>query len=334
MSAVPPVGWEQIDLDPASLELFEFTAYGPVEVMESLASLHEIDPQGVLLASSASHAHFCFGAALAGPGGTVVHEVPGYFPLVDALSVVGVQTVPFERRFEDQYHLDTDRLADTVGKHKAKLVLITNIHNPSGVQLSKEEEAGLVSLCEQHDCHVIVDEMYRPFLDPDPGPLSRLHPSIISIGGLNKVHGVSQVRIGWGLSTRELVDRARCVFDSTTLHNSCLTDQVARAAMQRWEPLRQRGRKFAVDGWQIFSEWVQKQPLSLVEPAGGVVCFPKVPERFGADGVEFRRKCMEQDVNLTPGYLFGASDHVRIGFGLPVDELRRALSALEKVLSE
>ncbi|MAW76853.1 MAG: hypothetical protein CMJ95_05600 [Planctomycetes bacterium] len=332
MSAVPPVSWEEIDLDPATLDLFEFTPYGPTEVMDSLAAAWGLDPEGILLASSASHAHFCFAAALSGPGGTVVHEVPGYLPIVDALSVVGANTIPFERRFEDNYRIDLERLAATIQQHEAKLLLVTNLHNPSGVKLSKEEEDGIVSICDRYGCHVIVDEMYRPFLDPDPGPLSRRHPSIVSIGGLNKVHGVSQVRFGWGFGSREVVDRARCVFDSTTLHNSCLTDQVARAAMQRWEPLRQRGRKFASDGWEIFSAWLENHPMSLVAPAAGLVCFPKVPPGAGADGVEFRQKCLEQGVNLTPGHFFGAPDHVRIGFGLPVEQLRRALDALGRVV--
>ncbi|MEC9475433.1 MAG: pyridoxal phosphate-dependent aminotransferase [Planctomycetota bacterium] len=333
MSAVPPVSWEQIGLDPATLELFEFTPYGPSEVMDSLAAMWGLDPEGILLASSASHAHFCFAAALAGPGGTVVHEVPGYLPVVDALSVVGARTVPFERRFEDQYRIDVDRLAQIIEQHGANLLLITNLHNPSGVQLSREEEQGIVSICDRLDCHVLVDEMYRPFLDPDPGPLSRLHPSIVSIGGLNKVHGISQVRFGWGFGGPDLVDRARCVFDSTTLHNSCLTDQVARAAMGRWEPLRQRGCKFASDGWDLFSDWLEKHPLSLVAPAGGLVCFPRVPSGYGSDAVEFRRRCLEHDVNLTPGHFFGAPDHVRIGFGLPVDQLEPALEALGRVLT-
>ncbi|MGE4602518.1 MAG: pyridoxal phosphate-dependent aminotransferase [Planctomycetota bacterium] len=332
MSAVPAASWEDIEFDPATLDLFEFTPYGPTEVMESLASNWQLDPEGILLASGASHAHFCFGAALAGPGGTVVHEVPGYLPIVDALSVVGVNAVPFERKFEDGYRIDLELMARTIHQHEAQLLLLTNLHNPSGVKLTHEEEQGIVSICEEEDCHVVVDEMYRPFLDPDPGPLSTRHPSIVSIGGLNKVHGVSQIRFGWGFATAELVERARRVLDSTTLHNSCLTDQVARAAMINYESLRQRGRKFARDGWQAFSTWLEDHPMSLVVPDGGLVCFPRVPPGAGADGEELRQKCLKEGLNLTPGYLFGVADHVRIGFGLPLEQLRPALEALGRVL--
>ncbi len=332
MSAVPPVSWQDIDLDPGSLELFEFTPYGPSEVMDTLAKTWDLDPDGILLASGASHAHFCFASAMAGPGATVVHETPGYLPVVNALSMQGVKTVPFARKFEEGYRIDLEQLGTIIHEHDAQLLLLTNLHNPSGVKLSVEEEQGIAALCQDLDCHVIVDEMYRPFLDPDPGPISRRHPSIVSIGGLNKVHGISQVRFGWGMATPELVERARCIFDSTTIHNSCLTDQVARAAIKRWEPLRQRGRKFATEGWAVFSSWLEDQPMSLVVPDGGLVCFPRVPCDSGIDGDEFRQMCLGNGVNLTPGYLFGAPDHIRIGFGLPVDQLREALDALAVVM--
>jgi len=330
MSAVPPVDWEEIDLDPASLKLFEFTPYGPTEVMDQLASMWQLQADGVLLASSASHAHFCFAASLAGPGGKVVYEVPGYLPLIDALSVTGVEAIPFAREVEQDYRIDVDRLAQTVEENDARVVLLTNLHNPSGVQLSPQEIEGIVSIAENCDCYFVIDEMYRPFIDPDPGPMSKLHRSIVSIGGINKVHGVSQVRFGWGLATEELVDLARCVFDSTTLHNSCLTDQVARAVMKRYEPLRQRGLRFASEGWQLFSSWLEGQPLEVVKPAGGLVCFARLP---GVDGDQLTAICAEQGVQITPGRFFGAPQQVRIGFGIPPEQLQPALDALGRVLA-
>lgn len=179
---------------------------------------------------------------------------------------------------------------------------------------------------------VICDEMYRPFLDPDPGPLALLHPRIVSVGGLNKVHGLSQIRVGWGIAAPEVVTRARRVIDSTTLHNSCLTDQVAEAAMDHLEELRQRGRDIASAGWQMMEDWYRHSSLEVVEPAAGLVSFPKVPSRF-ADGDQLRSRLMEEGVNVTPGRFFGSPGHIRIGHGLPPADLARALAAIDRALS-
>ncbi len=333
-SAVPPVDWSDIGLDPRDLALSEYTPYGPEEVYQRLSSDWGLDPGGILLGSSASHAHFCFGAAVVPVGGRVIHEVPGYLPLLDALSLLGVERIPFHRRFEEGYRLDTHALQKLVLKEQADLVLLTHLHNPSGVALSADEIDGLVEVVEKTGCHILLDEMYRGFLDPDPGPVCRFHPRIMSVWGLNKVHGISQARFGWGCATPELADQARRIFDSTTLHTSCLTDQVARAAMDHLDSLAQRGRRYAREGWEIFSQWVKAYDLPLVEPAGGLVCFPRVPRQIARSGYQFREECMKRDLNLTPGELFGSGDHVRIGFGLPPQQLRSALEVFSLVLED
>ncbi|MBC8261607.1 MAG: pyridoxal phosphate-dependent aminotransferase [Planctomycetia bacterium] len=332
-SAVSPIDWSDIGLDPATLKLTEFSPYGPSEVFDRLQEDWGVDPSGVVLGASASHAHFCFGASLVKPGDVIVHEVPGYLPLVDALSMLRVKTVPFQRRFDESYRLDVEQLKKTVIENDAKLVLLTDLHNPSGVSLGKEALLSIAEMCEVTGCHVIIDEMYRGFLDPDPGPACLLHPRIISVWGLNKIHGISQVRFGWGCATPELADRARRVFDSTTLHTSCLTDQVARAAMTHLDPLTQRGRRYAQEGWGIFSDWLQQQDLAVIPPDGGLTCFPEVPKEIARDGDHFRELCMEQGLNVTPGRFFGASQHVRIGFGLEEAQLKPALDILAKVLN-
>ena len=333
-SAVSPVDWSEIGLDPGSLALTEFSPYGPEEVFQKLHQDWGIDRRGIVLGASASHAHFCFGAAMVPAGGTVLHESPGYLPLVDALSLLGVRRVPFQRHFEENYRLDTDALCKKIIAEKADLVLLTHLHNPTGVALEEEEIQGLVEVVEKTGCPVIIDEMYRAFLDPDPGPLCLRHPKIVSVWGLNKVHGLSQVRFGWGCASPELAEQARRIFDSTTLHTSCLTDQVARAAMQHFETLAARGRKIASQGWSIFSEWLTHHDLPVVEPSGGLVCFPQVPLHVASDGDHFRERCMERGLNLTPGRFFGEPHHVRIGFGSPETELRAALRVLGEVIEE
>ena len=333
-SAVPPVDWSEIGLDPASLALTEYSPYGPEEVFQRLNSDWGLDPRGIVLGASASHAHFCFAAAKVPTGGTVIHESPGYYPLLDALSLLGVNKVPIHRRFEEKYRLDTEELQHKILAEEADLVLLTHLHNPTGVALSEEEIEGLVGVVESTGCPVIIDEMYRGFLQPDPGPVCRRHPKIASIWGLNKIHGLSQVRFGWGCGSAEWADQARCIFDSTTLHTSCLTDQVARAAMNHLDELADRGRKISRQGWSIFSKWLETHDLPVIEPSGGLTCFPRIPAEVARDGDDFREKCMERDLNLTPGRFFGEPNHVRIGFGTPEKELKAALEILGEVIDD
>ncbi len=332
MSAVPPVDWSDLDLDPRDLALSEFSAYGDTAVREGIAAEWGWGRDRVFLGSSATHTHFCFAASLLEPGDRVLYERPGYLPLLDALSVLKVEATPFERRFEDAYALPQDELQRAVRAQGAKLVLLTDLHNPSGVRLAEAERRFLATLCEETGVEVIVDEMYRPFLDPDPGPACALHDGIVTIGGFNKVMGLSQIRIGWGISTPERIERARRILDATTIHNSCLTDQVARAAWRVRERLLERARTIAHHGWAVLGTWLESSPLEVVQPAGGLVCFPRVPAELFPTGAALAEAALAVGVNVTPGHFFGEPGHVRFGCGIPPEQLATALSRLSEVL--
>ena len=332
MSAVPPVDWQDLDFDPRELSLFEFSDYGDPELRDGIAGEWGWGRERVCLASSASHAHFCFAASILEPGDRVLYESPGYLPLLDSLSLLRVETIPVARRFEDDFALDLAAIRASIDESGAKVLLLTDLHNPSGVSFPEEMGAELARLCEETGVQVIVDEMYRPFLATDPPPLAADHPNIVSIRGLNKVHGLSQIRVGWGLATVERVERAQRILDATTIHNSCLTDQVARVAWRVREALVERARRIASDGWEVVREWLPESPLESATPAGGLVCFPRLPEPWRGESLfEAARK---KEVLVTPGLFFGDDRHIRLGFGLNPRELRTALASLSAILSE
>ena len=188
----------------------------------------------------------------------------------------------------------------------------------------------IADLCERTGVVVLCDEIYRPFLDPDPGPLALRHPGIVSLWGLNKAYGIPQIRVGWGLAAPERVERARRIVDSTTAHNSCLSDQVAAFAVPRLSSLAERAQGIARDGWHALGRRLPELGFELVEPAGGVIGFPRHP--WGGDLL--RERLLDAGVGVTPGRFFGAPDHVRIGWARPVAELEDAFARMQTCLEE
>lgn len=330
-SAVPPLDWHSLGMDPQQLELCRYNAYGDESLLAELRAEGTAESD-VLLASSTTHAHFCLAASILSPGDRVLYESPGYLPLVDSLSMLGVEAVRFVRRFEDGFSLPREHIERVVEQACPRLLLVTDLHNPSGVTLDEDERRFLADLCERTGLEIICDEVYRPFLDPDPGPLHRWHPAISSVNGLNKSYGLPLIRVGWALASRARTERARRVLDATTVHNSCLSDQVAGFAWQARTRLLDRARAIAAEGWAICGPWLEGSPLACVPPAGGLICFPRVPDAF-EDGDALRAHLLEHGVGVTPGSYFEAPRHVRIGFGLAPQRLREALLAIDHALA-
>ncbi len=97
-------------------------------------------PQSHLfLASSTTHAHYCFAASALKPGDRVLYESPGYLPLLDALGHLQVRAIPYHRSFENGFALPRGELERKLGETGARLLLLTYLHNPSGVALSESE---------------------------------------------------------------------------------------------------------------------------------------------------------------------------------------------------
>lgn len=327
-SAVPPLDWTSLGYDPTELELCRYSPYGDPALLEAIAAPWGGDADGVLLASSTTHAHFCFAVSGLAPGDRILAESPGYTCLTDSLSCLKVEVIHYHRSFGNGYALPTDEILALVEKERPRMLLVTNLHNPSGIALSDEEGNFLADLCERYGIEVLSDEVYRPFLDPDPGPLSRRHPRIVSLWGLNKVYGLPLIRVGWGLAPPERVERARRIYDATTIHNSCLSDQVARFACGKLDVLARRGREIAAAGWRVMQPCLERVGFAVVPPAGGISCFPRVP----GGGDRLRERLLEVGVGVTPGCFFGAQEHVRIGFGLEPEVLEDAAGRIEKVL--
>ena len=333
MSAVPAIDWAELGLDPRDLQLYEYSPYGFDDLLEAIGHRWGREGDEVLLASSTTHAHFCFAASSVAVGDRILYESPGYTPLIDSLSLLQVEAIRFERRFEDAYALPRDRIDTIVEMAQPSLLLLTNLHNPSGVALSEDDANYLVDLCDRTGMQVLCDEIYRAFLDPDPGPLALRHPNIVSVWGLNKVHGIPLIRVGWGLASKTRVQRARQRVDSTTVHNSTLSDQVARFALPEMPRLEARARKIAAAGWSVARPWLERSPFDVVLPETGLTAFPRIPDGLFEDSDELREALLEVGVGITPGRFFEAPMHFRMGVGLPAADMEEALRRVDRVLA-
>src|SRR4029077_17118893 len=77
-------------------------------------------------------ANFLAFAALISPGDEVLVERPAYDPLLGALKLLGARIARFDRRREDGWAVDPDRVRAALSP-KTRLVVLTSPHNPTGI---------------------------------------------------------------------------------------------------------------------------------------------------------------------------------------------------------
>jgi len=315
------------------LELDGFHEEGYPPLLEAIAARYGVMPEQVAVANGASGANFLACGALLGPGDEVVVERPVYDPLLAIPRFLGAKIVRFDRVMEDGFQVDPDRVASVVTP-RTRLIILTNLHNPSGAFASRESLAAVGEVADRVGARVQVDEVY---LESVPGqealPAATLSPTFVSTSSLTKAYGLSGLRAGWALAAPDVAERMRRVRDVVDGLGSFPSEMLALLAFQNLPALKERARRILEPNFRVLQEFMETRPeLEWVPPAGGSVGFPRI--RGVADTWGFARVLRERyDTAVVPGRFFEAPGHFRVALGgerpTLAEGLRRLGAALE-----
>lgn len=254
-------------------------------------------------------------------GDHVLCVAPAYQSLYEVARAIGCDVgLVWLQAAERGWRLEIDELRRRLTA-ATRLLIINFPHNPTGHQLSSQEQAEIVALARAHGLYVFSDEMYR-LLEQDPAvtlpPLADVYERAISLAGLSKAYGLPGLRIGW-LATQadDLPERWLAFRDYITICNSAPGEILALIALRAGETLAARNRALvranAAAAGQFFArypQWVQWLP-----PSAGSTAFPRWR---GAEPLEAfcRRALDERGVLIVPGSMFDyAGSHFRVGLG-------------------
>lgn len=323
--------------------LDDLSGAGPVELngansdgwpplVEAIASRYGVASDQVATAVGCSGANFLAFAALLQPGDEVVVERPGYDPLLGALELLGTRVVRFDRRWEDRWVVDPDRVRAAMSA-RTRLVVLTSPHNPTGVLIATEILDRLAADAAAIGAHVLVDEVYLDAVYTGrPVPAATRHEALITTNSLTKSYGLGGLRAGWILATAEVARAARRVRDVVDGCGAVPAEGLATAAFQRLDRLGERARGIIQPNAERVARFISARPeLDWVPPDGGTVAFPRI--RGLRDTRELTASLLERyETAVVPGSFFDAPEHIRIAFGADSTTVAAGLEALGRAL--
>jgi aspartate/methionine/tyrosine aminotransferase len=330
-SGVPPC---DVRLLSPSVDDFTMAAdneYGWRPLVERIARRYDVDPSCVVLAHGTSMANHVACAALLEPGDEVLLESPVYEPLRVVSEYLGCEVRFFDRRAENGYRLDID-LIERALTARVRLVIVSNLHNPTGALATRQDLEQLAALAEARDFRVLVDEVYLEWLYDAYEPYSaiNLSPRFVTTRSLTKVYGLAALRAGWILAEPDLADRMRRLNGLFTNSMAHPTERLALRALDNAERMLEPGRARVARNRAAVAQLVEAQPeLSWVQPEAGTVGFVRLK---GDDVDALVERLLARDTLVVPGRFFRAADHFRIGFGMDASQLREGLRRLSSAL--
>jgi len=210
---------------------------------------------------------------------------------------------------------------------RTRLVFIANPNNPTGTWLSRDELEAFVQQVPSHAL-VVVDEAYFEYVEepayPDAVRWIARYPNVVVTRTFSKAYGLAGLRVGYGVSTREVADylnRVRQPFNVNSVGAAA-----AEAALADEEHLQ---RSIAVnrDGLRQLIEGLKRLKLPFIPSVANFITMD-----IGRPANAAYESLLRKGVIVRPVASYGMPNHLRVTVGLPAEN-ERFLTALQAVLS-
>ena len=320
---------------PVSIDQLEINgdnSYGFAPLRQAIATKHAVDPDCVVEAAGTSMANHLALAALIDPGDEVLIESPTYELIVSTAQYLQARIVRFPRREENGFAVDPEEIRRTITS-KTKLVLLTNLHNPSSVLTPDDILRQIGEIAASVGAHVVVDEVYLDAVyDNTPRSSFHLGKNFVVTNSLTKVYGLSGLRCGWILAQPDLARamyELNDLFAATPVHP---TEILSVVAFQNLDKIRDRARKIVEADRAALKAFLDANKSSVASVRGpyGTTSFPKLLS--GSVDDLLGRLRSEYETSVVPGRFFEMPDHFRIGMGVNHEMFAEGLQRLGQAL--
>ena len=328
-------GFPLADL-PVKIDELEISApgsYGYPPLQERIAKKNGVAPECVVAANGTSMANHLAMAALLEPGDEVLIEQPTYEPLLTVAEYLGAKVRRFPRRFEDGFQIDPREIERHMTP-QTRLVIITNLHNPSGARTPDSNMRLVGQIAQSRGAQVLVDEVYlEACFDPNARSAFHLGPNFIATSSLTKAFGLSGLRCGWILAPAPLATQMWRLNDLHGVIPAHAAELLSVIAFDHLAKIADYARNRLERNRPALQSFLDsRKDLLAIRVGGATTSFPNVVAgRVDAFCQLLRDK---YDTSVVPGRFFEMPDHFRIGIGGETEMLAEGLKRVGQALDE
>jgi aspartate aminotransferase len=332
------------DASRAGHTFYTHTAGSP-ELREAIASkifeLHGVTcrPSEIMSTVGASMAIYLAVRALVGAGDNAVVIAPSYAIFSNAVVMAGGEPRPVPLALDGgRFRLDIDRVRAAIDP-ATRMVVVNSPSNPTGWQMTGEEQRALYDLAERHDLMILADEVYERLVYDGPlaPSFARVVPNserLIVVNSFSKTYNMTGWRLGWAQGSERTIRLMYKAAEFMTSNPAAMVQQAGIVALRDGESYVGELRDhYAKRRTQVLNALEAIPGVSVPEPQGAFYVFPRIDGL--ADSTAFTADLLRQTgLALAPGVAFGADGegHVRLCFAATEQTLAAALSRLRQFM--
>jgi aspartate/methionine/tyrosine aminotransferase len=324
---------DELEVSLNDLEITGEAGYGYHPLIHSLAERYRVDPACVVTTAGTSFANHLAMAALIRPGDEILLETPAYEPLLAVAHYLRADVKRFQRTFENGFQISPADVEQHLSP-RTKLIVITNLHNPSGVLTDDNVLKEMGEMARKRHARVLVDEVYLEMLFLErPRTAFHLGSEFIVTSSLTKAFGLSGLRCGWILAQPEVATsmwRLNDLFAATPVH---VGERLSVIALQQLSGIARGSQTRLAENRELLNHFLDgREDLEVIRPPHGSIMFPRMKQGTSERLCSLLRE--KYETSVVPGSFFEMPAHFRVGMGGDSETLARGLKRLGSALDE
>ena len=323
------------DLHPqlADLEISGGDGYGYQPLLQKLSAKSGVPVECIVQAQGTSMANHLAMAALLEPGDEVLIEEPSYGAILSAAEYLGAKIRRFPRTFESGFQLDPREVERNISA-RTRLIVITNLHNPSGVRTADAKLRMVGEIARSMGAHVLVDEVYLEACFDSPWQTAYLlGPNFVTTGSLTKAYGLSGLRCGWIFAAKALAERMWRLNDLFGVMAPHPIELLSVLAFEHLPEIAARAKQVLTTNRALLKEFFKsRRDLLAIWPEAGTIAFPQLTSGHGDAFCQLLRE--KYETSVVPGRFFEMPEHFRVGVGGKTEDVREGLARIGAALDE
>lgn len=300
---------DEIDLN--SLRLYPDPS--GVKLRRKIAEKYSLSEENVMLGNGSDDILTIIMRSFAGEGDCIATLTPSYslYPVLAEIQGCKCIQIPLENDFSLPDNI-------TLKAEGAKFLIFPRPNAPSGNSFKIDK---IRYICRELDMPVIIDEAYAEFAEDNCIEVLKEYSNLIIVRTLSKSHSLAGLRLGYALSSSEIISGMMKVKDSYNVN--FLTQKLAFAALQNEKYINKNIEKIRKLRRQL-SDYLKKAGFKVVNSEANFI-FVSPPEKNAEELFKYLKSR-----NILVRYFSGkfTDNFIRITIG-KADELKKLADAVK-----
>ena len=306
----------------------------------------EYTPDQIIVSTGCKQSIYNLCQATLDEGDEVLIPSPYWVSYPEIVKLSDAIPVFVETNSETDFKVTGKMLEDNITQ-KTKMILLNSPSNPSGFIYTEDDLKDIGRVLKKHPNIIIAsDDIYEHIIFNGKkftnilNVCPELYDQTIVLNGVSKAYAMTGWRIGYAAGSSNIINAMKKIQSQSTSCTCSISQAAAKAALDNDNSEVQK----MVNEYQLRSEFLHTElnkidGIKYKKPDGSFYAFVDVNGLINKidninDDFELAEYFLkEADVAVVPGTAFGSKNHIRISFATSLENLKKAVSRIENLLS-